>query len=802
MLFKYGSKVVNKFNLQFVMVFLISINIIEAQHAILGRIFTEKDRAVYGAHVSIQNLDNKTSESKLTDLLGRYHFTTIPGSYLINVSADGYRYHRSDTIRIDTRNPYPIKDFYLQSEETSIEAVTIKAKKQAIQTDKGKLIFNVADSGLAGGLNGLELLKKIPGIGAGQNDEILFRGGAGVNVMIDGRMTYLFGPQVSNYLQGLSAEDIDKIEIDTTPGADLDAAGNAGIINIKLKKSTKKEFSLDLRSAVSKSRFWKVNENISAGFRSEKLILNGSLDYNTPHSFSRGSSGNSINSSGSVQQLTRENEKTFKVNYYTWRAGAAWQFLPKHDLGVNYHGYYDDFKSTRLSEISFTGPSAVNSSLYSSNNVREPYHYDSVSLTYTYNIDSLGKKVTADANYTVYRNFSDGLMTSTLQSMGSTVVTQLRSHQPGTIKITSFKTDAELPFTMFKMKTGIKWAEVNNGNQFVYSHPTEGNWEVDPSISNNFSYSEKIGAVYVTASKDFRTTSAAVGIRAEYTEVEGSFSQSIPVYNFSYTKLFPSLSIEQKIGDSHKLDISLSRRINRPAYADLNPVKWFVDPYFYFTGNPRLIPEIAWVYQINYSLKKKYIISLAYNQSKNYINRRLVIDNTQSIVSRSDNFGDYRRFDLTFSAPLKLTAFWNTQTFIDLSHTSYPISMINNDKLFKLYGINGTLQNTFQLPAGISATLQMTYFSSETRGIYKTAPTGFVDVGISKGFFNNKLDVVFSANDIFNSNRYKGISQSDMIDYYYNDRPYNQNFGISLKYHLGKALARSSSSKTEEQERL
>ncbi|WP_167443734.1 TonB-dependent receptor [Chryseobacterium elymi] len=802
LLFKSGRKLGNQLNLKFVFIFLISINFVEAQYTISGRILTEEDEPVKDAQVEIRNLEYHISEWKISDSSGQYQFINIPGSYLINVVAKGYRSYRSDTIRVDAQTPVLVKDINLNSGVTSIQAVHINIRKPNIQTDKGQLIFNVADSGLASGLNGFELLKKIPGIGIGQNDEILFRGGVGVNIMIDGRMTYLSGPQLSNYLKGLSAEDIDKIEINTTPGAEFDAAGNAGIVNFKLKKSKKKEFSLDLRSSVSKSRFWKFNENINAAFKSEKLLFYGSLDYNTPHSFSRGSNGNTINIDGSVQELTRENEKTFKVNYYTWKAGAVWQFLPKHNLAVDYHGYYDDFKSIRLSEVSFSKPGAENAYLFSSNTVKEPYHYDSVALTYRYDIDSSGKKITADANYTIYRNFSDGLMISSFKLTENNVDTQLRSHQPGTIKIKSFKTDTELPFTNFKLKAGLKWAEVNNDNKFVYTNFTEGTWEIDPGMSNNFSYSEKIGAAYVTANKDFETTSVIIGVRVEYTEANGEFLQNIPNYKLHYTKLFPSLSVEQKMGDNHKMNVSLSRRINRPAYADLNPVKWFVDPYFYFTGNPHLVPEIAWVYQVNYSFKKKYIFSLAYNQSKNYINRRLVIDDMQSIMSRSDNFGDYRRFDLTFSAPVKLTSFWNTQFFIDLNHTSYPISMIDGDKLFNLYGINGSLQNNFQLPAGISANLQMTYYSSEPRGIYKTAPTGFIDIGISKAFFHKKLDVTFSANDIFNSNRYKGVSQSNIVDYHYNDRPYGQNFGITLKYHIGKELAKSSSSKTEEQERL
>jgi hypothetical protein len=139
-----------------------------------------------------------------------------------------------------------------------IKEVVISSKKKVFETDKGKLIFNVQNSATTTGLTAFDILKKTPGVSVGQNDEVLFRGSAGVNIIMDGKMTYLSGKPLAGFRKGMSAEDISKIEILTAPSAEFDASGNAGIINIIPKKNLKKGYAVDFRSSVSKGKFWMV----------------------------------------------------------------------------------------------------------------------------------------------------------------------------------------------------------------------------------------------------------------------------------------------------------------------------------------------------------------------------------------------------------------------------------------------------------------------------------------------------------------------------------------------------------------
>ncbi|WP_294205404.1 outer membrane beta-barrel family protein [uncultured Chryseobacterium sp.] len=687
-----------------------------------------------------------------------------------------------------------------------IKEVSINARKKVFETDKGKLIFNVQNSALSTGQTALDLLKRVPGVSVGQNDQILFRGSPGINVVIDGKMTYLSGSQLASFLMGMSAEDITKIEIMTTPSSEFDAAGNAGIINIISRKNIKKGYAIDLRSSVSKGKYWMNNQNITSSFRTKKINLYSSFDFNTPHSYSKNQSGNTITDNGTVLQLSRNNESIYKVKYYTWRVGADWQFLARHSIGISYNGYFDDFKSFNYSTVDRLDHSGnLQSYIRSENKQIEPYHYDDVSMKYKFDMDSLGKNITADANYTSYRNFSDGLMTTDGYALNDVFLDRKvqKSHQPGSVKIKSFKADADLPFQKFRIKTGVKYAEVENDNQFRFDSLQAGNYVKIDALSNHFKYREHIAAAYLSGSKTFSKTSIEAGLRLEYTNADGYMVKQDLTNKWQYTKLFPSLTIEQIISDDHKLDFSVSRRINRPSYSDLNPVRWYTDQYFYYSGNPNLLPEMTWVSSLTYSLKSRYIFTAIYNRSNHFINRRLAIDdNGFTVRSMSDNFGKRQRFDFTTSVSVKPLKFWDLQLFNDVSYTMYPISLQLGEKQVSKWSLSTMLEQDFTLPKDFSVNLVASFTTSELRGIYSTGPLGFVNIGVKKSFFNKKFVAQFSVSDLFNTTRYKAKSQTDIADYYYNDKPYSRVLSVSLKYHFGGELIKSSSRKTEEQERL
>lgn len=780
-------------------------------HAIVGEIRDTTGQLLPGVNVLLLVPGDSTPAKVVaTSSDGAYLFENIrAGRYSLKASLVGYASSITPVFTVGGKTPHSVRqNIVLHETVTELTAINITSRKQTIEIDKGKLVYNVAGSALASGASALDLLRRVPGVSVGQNDQITLKGASGINVMIDGKMTYLSENQLTQMLRGTNAENIAKVEVITSPTAEFDAAGNSGIINFVMKKSMSNGYSLEFRSAVSKGRFWMLNENLAASYRSRKLTLSASFDYNMPHRFMESKNGNTFAEDSQQVTIRRVLETPTKIHFYTYKAQADWQLAPRHQLNAGYHGYLDDYvKDNALSVVSKYDAAGKLLGIVKSNNyLEEPYHYDAANLGYQFQIDSLGKKLTADAHYISYRNFSDGMLSTEYFDPAGTPSAPkelLRVHQPGTVGINSIKADLDLPFQTFTLKTGLKYASIRNKANYRFDSLLNGEFVEAASMSNTFHYHEQIAAAYVSAGKKFRKTGIEAGVRIESTWAEGHTVEVGVDNRWRYTKLFPSLSIDQVIDRDNKVNVSVSRRINRPTYSNLNPVRWYYDQYFFYAGNPYLKPELAWIYSLGYTWKEQYVLTATYSRRSDYISRRLAIDpGTNAVISQSANFSNMERFDLILSVPVKPTAFWDIQFTGGINYTSYPVPLLEGMKTLRKWAGNVIANQQFRMPAGIQMELSVTWLSDELWGIYGKRSVFFADLGLRKSFASNKFDVRFSFNDFLRTNRLRGRSLTDYTNYYYDDRPDTRRVSLSVKYHLGGSLQSGQARRIEEQDRL
>lgn len=776
------------------------------QYSIEGTVQNRQQEKLSRSTIVLQNISGKKNFMTVAgDSSGYYRFKNLSaGGYILTASHTGYVKAVSDTITVNASANNHTCHFVLMEENATLKGITVKSKKQPVEIDKGKIVFNLQNMATTAGFTAFDVLKKLPGVTIDQEENILLRGSSGVNVLLDGKMTYLSGKQLGNFLKGISAEDLNKIELNLTPSAEYDAAGNTGIINIVPKRNLKKGYAVDIRSGISKGKYWMANENISASHRSKTTSIYGSFDFKMPRYFWNSNSGNTFHKDSEMIVLQRQNQASGNPLYYSWRVGGEWQVLPKHRLGVDYNGYFDDWKSGNHSTIkSADGSGNLLSTTRSSNAIIEPYYYDALNLNYRFDIDSTGKKITAETHYVSYRNYSDGVLTTDVYNADESFAGSnlLRSHQPGFIKIKSAKADAELPFKKITIKTGLKYAEVNNDNQYRFDSLQNGMYTEVDNMSNHFKYKEEITATYISATEKFNKTNVTAGLRWEYTRADGYTVKQDVSNHWKYGKLFPTLSIVQELNERDKMTFSVSRRINRPAYSELNPVRWYTDRYFYYSGNPDLVPETAWILSTAYTFQRKYVFTVTYNRSNNYVNRKLTQDGS-AIKTQAYNLGVMQRLDIMASLPLQVTPFWEMQLMPVLGYMAYPISRLTGNKTLSKWFATLSAQQQLKLPAGIKMDISTQCASAAIRGVYITRSYFYTDIGFKRSFFGGKLDAQLSFSDIFNTNVYSGVSQSDISNYYYRDKRDTRRTGFTLHYHFGSDLVKGNGKKTEEQERL
>lgn len=777
-----------------------------AQGMLSGKVADQRFDPLPSVSVVLRLKEDSTRQwFAVSDTSGNFLFRNISkGAYQLTAISTGYKpafiplFMAKDTIL----QLLPV--MILADTAKALEAVIVKSTIPPVEVQQGKIIFNIQNQATTSGLTAFDLLKRLPGVAIDQDDAITLRGSSGVNILVNEKMTYLSGAQLTTFLKGISAEDINKIEMNITPSAKYDAAGNAGIINIMLKKNIRKGYAVDLRSGISKGYYWMPNANVSGSIRTKSVSFFGSLDYKKPDQYLDSRSGNTVNDNGQGKRLQRSSQSLIRTNYYTWSAGAEWQLSRKHRLSMDYLGYKDDWKNVKdavIHEQDASGNKTGSTvSLY--NNI-EPYFYDAMNAGYRYDIDSTGRNIAAEAHYVNYRNYSDGILQTDTYDPFETLMKRevLRIHQPGFIKIRSVNADANLRINKYPVKAGLKYAEVKNDNPYQFDSLKGGSFIPADEISNHFIYKERVAAAYVLVSGKWKTTSIEAGIRLEYTKADGYTVKQDINNRWEYKQLFPSLSIGWEIGESDKIEVSMSRRINRPSYSDLNPIRWYVDQYFYYSGNPGLVPELAWVFSAAYTFRHKYVLTASYHGSNNFISRSLTMDG-EAVKSQSANLGTMRRFDLIAALPFRLFPFWEIQISPDLAYMSYPVPQLNGERILSRWFATVAVQQRFNLPAGIRMDASVQYYSPGLRGIYKTATICYADLGLKKTFIPGRFDAQLTLSDIFNTNRYRGFSNSGVTDYYYRDKPDSRRIGITLHYHIGSDLIRPSSKRTEEQDRL
>ncbi|GAA5219496.1 outer membrane beta-barrel family protein [Membranihabitans marinus] len=761
-----------------------------------GVVVDDENDPLIGVNIFVQNMSTGT----LTDLDGKFELRVNRGSVLVfsylGMISSEFTANRDTTLKVT-----------LLRDVQTLDEVVIVFEKPEVEVDKGKITYNVADNSTNAGSSGFDLLKRIPGIVVDQSDNILFRGSNGVNVLIDGKMSYLSGSQLAIFLRGLSADDVEKIELVSNPSAAFDAEGNSGLINIVTKKQRAKGYALTLRSNVAKSKnFWRNNQNVSGSINSGKWRGFATLDYNTPHQYSEGESGNHIVENGEEISLVRKNTVPYNIYFYTWKVGGEWDISPQHQIGLGYHGYLDDFSGNKSSNVEKTRlDNSLHSRVISTYELDEPYHYDGLNIDYKYDIDTLGKILTADARYISYRNFSEGLLVGDHYDVRDELflTNTLKIHQPGFIKIKSVQADVDLPYRGIDIKSGLKYAEASNDNNFSSEEKTENGFVIIPDRTNHFTYQEEIGAAYASLSKLLGRAEVELGLRYEYTRAKALLIDGSLDKEWEYSQFFPNLSLSYPWRDKHKINFAISRRINRPKYSSLNPVRWYSDEFFYYSGNPDLIPEIGWNFSTSYSLLNKYIFTAEYRKRSDYISQQLSFDeNGVTVRSQSANFDNFDQFDFNLIAPFSAFGFWDLQFFTGLNYTEYPISEHSVEKRLKNWALSLSLQQQLEIMDHYEVDITMRYIPSGLYGVYLTDDVFYTDIGIRRSFFEDKLDVMFSVSDVFNGYYFQGKSQSSITDYHYYNKPDSRRLSLTVQYYLGGELLKAKSSRTDEERRL
>ncbi|HTM98099.1 MAG TPA: TonB-dependent receptor [Pedobacter sp.] len=704
----------------------------------------------------------KASDKKLVKLEnsspdGVFVFEKIPeGSYVLVTQSMNFVKYESPVITLD--KDLVLNSIELQVTSKNLKEVNVTATKPFVQQQFDKTVINVSSSISAVGNTALEVLAKAPGITIDQNDNIAMRGKQGVLVMIDGKQVPMSGQDLANMLKSMQATQIEKIDLVTNPSAKYDAAGNAGIIDIRLKKGANVGTNANVTMSFGQGKYAKINPSINFNHRTKVVNVFGSYNYGSNENFNKLDILRDFYSP--TNQLTGSNNYNnyFKFHFDNHNARVGSDFYVNKNIVVGFsaNGSYSDGEiSTDSHAKSLNGQSQSTGTFNTIGTNTPSRSNNSLNLNYRQIIDTTGKELSADFDYARFAsNEIQQNLTNYLNAGGGQARTpyQLQGNLGGVLSIKSFKIDYQQQIKSLKTKIelGVKssWVTSDNDVQF-YDKSNDGS-VLDVAKSNHFIYDENINAAYLNANRSWKKFSLQLGLRLENTNANGLQVTDKGTFDRNYTQLFPSGYVGYKFTENSDLGLSLSKRINRPSYRQLNPFKVFLDPLTYSTGNPYLKPELSNSFELTHTYKQKYITKLGYSKTTDNILTVLSPDEQpNSVIQTNRNLAEFDYYNFSFGFPISVGK-WLTSTNNALAYYGkYKGNLANTDLDASRVSFNLNSNNVVKIDPTTTAEITGTYQSRSYYGPLDIKANWALTVGLQKQMLAKKASLRLSVSDIF-----------------------------------------------------
>ena len=667
-----------------------------------------------------------------------------------------------------------------------LKEVTIRSRQPVIVEKADRTIVDVERMNTTGD-NALEVLQRSPGIHLDKDENIVMKGRSGVNVMIDGKMSYMTGAELTAYLKSIPASSMSKIELMSSPPSSFDAAGSGGVINIRLKRNKMQGFNGNTTSTFTYGRYEKAYAGLSLNFNRDKLSTYIRLNGGYSNSFNRLTVKRTIDGN----QFDQVNLWRPKTTSLLFTSGADYFLNERHTFGLMVRGETAPYTTNSSSNsISYNAADFVTDKVNSKNPQKNKGANYAYNLNYRFKIDSTGKELGVDADYVTYHNTKDERFINTYTDQNDQVLdipVQLRNKGAGQVKIYALKLDYSHPFSKtLKAETGLKSSWVNTDNDVRFdSLKTEG-WINAANRTNSFVYHEHINAAYISLTQSFKQLELQGGLRAEQTLGDGTSSATHVLINRKYWQLFPTLFATWKVDSSNVLNAKFARRINRPSYTSLNPFTLYSDPYTAIQGNPLLMPSFANNMELTYSYKEFRVISFNYSKTKGLISTVMYQnDVTKESISTPQNLSNGTNIYIATGSPFNLTKWWNTnnEAAVSYDEISSPVqgAAYNNSK----WSWSASSENTFTLPKDYQVSLTGFYYSPSIMGLFNMLANYQISLGAKKVLMSKKATLSFKANDIFNTAKFRANLLYNNVNTYWQNQWESRKFSLSFSYQFG-----------------
>lgn len=684
--------------------------------------------------------------------------------------------------------------------KTSIlSEVTVTGKKPLVQVLPDKTVINVDAAVTNTGASLMEVLEKSPGITVDRNGNISLKGKQGVLIMIDGKPSQMGGSDLNNMLSGMTASQVDQIEIIDNPSSKYDASGNAGIINIKTKKNRQRGFNGNVNLSLGQGKFSRTINSININHYSGKLNIFANVNANLNRNFMRMYALRKYYDTDNTTLLATLDQPSYlkgRAPSQNVKTGFDYFITKKTTFGAVFN-YFNFSRTTKgANEATWLDAGgAKDSSIITTNDLKDRLRSTAVNVNGRHVFDE-STQLTADFDYIGYR-IKNALFFNNRLSGDQGYDEDISGVIPSTINIFTGKADYSKSITGgLKLEAGWKSSHIETNNKAAYYLRTGTITIPDYGKTNHFLYEENIHAAYATLEKKSSNLTVQAGLRYENTHYNanqlGNQQRKDSSFSRKYDGLFPTGVVSIHLDSSNTLTLSAGRRIDRPRFQSLNPFVFVINKYTYQSGNPYFIPQYTWNTEVSHSFKDIVVTSLSFSYTKDYFSQIFYHDDSTGIITYTEgNLDNMKNIGLSVSAQMSPFNWWSISFEGVVNHKMIK-GFVWNERKASLTQANFNLNNQFNLQKGWSAELSAFYVLREQELQEVTYPTGQLSFGVAKQVFRNKGTIKFTARDILYTQKMEGFTNFRQATEYFIIKRDTRAASISFTYRFGKQYKSSS----------
>ncbi|OLY91261.1 Outer membrane receptor proteins, mostly Fe transport [Cnuella takakiae] len=739
----------------------------------------------------LRSPDSVAIATQVSNSTGTVTFSGIAnGHYIVQASLLGYtpRYqpvHLQDNLTIQISFGYP-------DQGATLDGITVMARQKLVEVQADKTIINL-DAGLSNtGTTMLEALEQMPGVTVDKDGNISLKGRSQVLVLIDGKQTYLAPAALATLLQNMPAAQVSQVELMDQPPARYDAAGNAGIINIRTKKNRQQGFNGTINAAFAQGFYPKTNNSLQLNYR------NGRFNYFFNYSTSANKQFTRIealrryyNSAGQANRLLEQPSflRSLGTNN-TLRTGLDYEASKKTSLGMVLSG-------TIISRNSEGGNSALwmdanrkmDSLIKTVSHAETRFRNAGLNLNMRHQLNAKSE-LGADVDLLLYRIGSNQAFENTRIFPG-TYNEATRASIPSLLNIASARVDYSVQLKRLKLETGAKTSFVHTDNDAQYHYFDGSSWQEDLGKSNHFRYHENINALYGSAAYKKGRWNLQGGLRWEKTRYNarqlGNAAQKDSTFGRTYNNFFPSVQLGFDIDSNNSISLSSSRRIDRPAFQKLNPFLFIINKYTYQQGNPYFRPQYTWNIELEHQYKGMLITGITYSRTTDYFAQIFPIATNGIVLYTEGNLDLLETWAAAVGLNLSPAKWWSFNAQSVFTHKKME-GFVGRALRADINQLNFTWNNQFRLRKGWSGELTGVYTSRSQHDIQEVVdPAGQLSLGVAKQVLQQKGTVKLAVRDILYTQWMKGNTYFQQADEYFKLTRDTRVATISFSWRFGKA---------------